>query len=501
MASTELPGLIEFASQLEEPQLIGRLGIASGGVDPLGLRQINFDLMDLLIPGLNNVARHIRPFTVIAWAWHRAALCALKSGRSNIVLSELQDFVDRIEVIFAWSQFLRDNDADLPGHDVLAPLMRASKYTFGGSEWRERCNKRRYSTALSAPVNYGPAVKALGWIEPSVSSYGAFKSTERVKSALTAIDRALGRGLEHPAFSRLGEITVSSKEVKNWGNRMAMEQPSAQEKAAMRESLSSSNAREELKETVVTVAAIVRHRRREADQVVIRSLLCAGSSEFPSPVSPESVPMLWKLVQVRQLFRLALEAFLHWIMIQLTGGPAHITDLAGAFLSETRRAPSTKKWLSVIDVRGMSIPERIRALEDSLSSNHSTLATSIHAGLAVSLLETGGSPIHERSDRLPLKRAREEAKSLESEEPVEFVKHILSSWVLGQHVYWSVGRGLADARSNGRTILRLKVVPEDGGWTLAPGAGPNFNNPPRATPDRLATLMNLMREADLLIRR
>src|ERR1019366_10114124 len=101
----------------------------------------------------------------------------------------------------------------------------------------------------------------------------------------------------------------------------------------------------------------------------------------------------------------------------------------------------------------------------------------------------------------PLKRARDEAKSLESEKPVEFVKHILSSWVLGQHVYWSVGRGLADARSDGRTILRLKVVPEEGGWTLAPGAAPNFNNPPRATPDRLATLMNLMREADLLIRR
>jgi hypothetical protein len=33
-----------------------------GVVDPLGLRQLNFDLMDDVLPGLNNVARHIRPF-------------------------------------------------------------------------------------------------------------------------------------------------------------------------------------------------------------------------------------------------------------------------------------------------------------------------------------------------------------------------------------------------------------------------------------------------------
>jgi hypothetical protein len=182
-------------------------------------------------------------------------------------------------------------------------------------------------------------------------------------------------------------------------------------------------------------------------------------------------------------------------MIQLTGGPAQLSDLAETFLSETRKASTTKKWLSTIDVKAVSIPERIRALEDSLSANDSNLAKSIHAGLAVSLLETGNSPINERSDRLPLKRAREEAAALETQKPVEFVKQILSSWVLGQHVYWSVGRGLADARSNGRTILRLKVVLEEGLWTLAPGAAPNFANPPRATPDRLATLTSLMQEA------
>src|SRR5260370_30750902 len=55
-----------------------------GGVDPLGLRQINFDLMDEVLPGLNNVARHIRPFVVVAWAWRRANQLAESSGKTTV---------------------------------------------------------------------------------------------------------------------------------------------------------------------------------------------------------------------------------------------------------------------------------------------------------------------------------------------------------------------------------------------------------------------------------
>ena len=77
-----------------------------------------------------------------------------------------------------------------------------------------------------------------------------------------------------------------------------------------------------------------------------------------------------------------------------------------------------------------------------------------------------------------------------------FVRHLLESWVLAQHVYWSVGRGLADARARGKTILRLKVVLEEGGWTLAPGA--SFMAPPVPTRDRLQTALSLATEAVLV---
>src|SRR5215475_10097588 len=131
-----------------------------GGVDPLGLRQINFDLMDQVLPDLNNVARHIRPFVVTTWAWRRAAQLAKERGSKKVFVDGgLQDFVDRIEVIYSWSQFLRDGAAELPGRRVLQPLLKSDSYRFGGSNWKKRREARRDSTAFSAAVNYGPTLK------------------------------------------------------------------------------------------------------------------------------------------------------------------------------------------------------------------------------------------------------------------------------------------------------------------------------------------------------
>ena len=76
------------------------------------------------------------------------------------------------------------------------------------------------------------------------------------------------------------------------------------------------------------------------------------------------------------------------------------------------------------------------------------------------------------------------------------MRHVLKSWVLAQHVYWSVGRGLADARARGKTILRLRVALEDDGWNLTSASA--RVSPPVPTPDRLKTALNLAKECELL---
>jgi hypothetical protein len=189
--------LTTAAAQSTEPAFVAATAPKLGGVDPLGLRQINFDLMDQVLPGLNNVARHIRPFVLVTWAWRRARQVAEVRSIDEVPVDDLRDFVDRIEVIYAWSQFLRDSDADLPGAQVLAPLVRSDRWFFGGSTWRKRREDRRYSTAFTAPINYGPALKTLGWVAPHREHADVLIPTAGSQPAVDAFEARITDRLDH----------------------------------------------------------------------------------------------------------------------------------------------------------------------------------------------------------------------------------------------------------------------------------------------------------------
>ena len=105
MAKVSLAELTATAAQAQDPGFASASVPKPGGVDPLGLRQINFDLMDRVFPGLNNVARHIRPFTLVAWAWRRTIQLA-KQRALDLFLSQHQDFVARMEVAYVWSMLV-----------------------------------------------------------------------------------------------------------------------------------------------------------------------------------------------------------------------------------------------------------------------------------------------------------------------------------------------------------------------------------------------------------
>src|ERR1035441_2501850 len=186
-------------------------------------------------------------------------------------------------------------------------------------------------------------------------------------------------------------------------------------------------------------------------------------------------------------------------MLQLEREPMTVAALALAFVRQNGENSKTQAWLAKASVVSRSLTDGIDLVQTSLSrdADAGELPRSILAGLAASLADGAQGNAVERENRLPLSRARQEVISFLDQEPTEFMTHVLESWVIGQHVYWSIGRGLGDARGNGKKILRLKVVPEgDGFWKLAPGVSAR-GNAPSPTPDRLATAMSLMQEAGM----
>ena len=227
--------------------------------------------------------------------------------------------------------------------------------------------------------------------------------------------------------------------------------------------------------------------------------MCGAPTDFAPVPARQVAAQAWRTLQVRQAFRLSLEALLYWTLQRLDTGPMTTPALVDAFLNGSGDAPTAGQWLADAYEDGSGPADWVERLEKSLSSavDNTDLPTTIRSALAASFREAPDSPGTEREDRLPLARAAQQARDWGDHTPKAFIIHVFDSWVFGQHVYWSVGRGLADARSQGKTILRLKVVLEEGGWTLAPGASVAARTAPAATADRLETALSLMREAGL----
>jgi hypothetical protein len=479
---------------------VGELNINPGGVDPLGLRQINFRLMDQVIPGFNNIARHIRPYSLLAWAWHRAASCAKAQGHKQIDPAKMRDFVNRMEFLFVWSQFLIAPDADLPGRETFLPYLNRASFRFGDKAWIALCDRRKNSTSLDSALNYGPAVKYLGWLVPMKER--TFACAEQLVPAITAFEASLGNAIEEPVFQTIGKIAEISREAAlRIGTAWNLDAPTRLEQDAMQSSLMLRENNEILSRTAFCIRECVAYRKFEADYAQIRIDLCGLPSPFAPPPETMSVVATWRIVQLRQLFRLALEALLHWTVLTLYefGHPLSTSQLVDRLLTQAGTAPNLEAWLLAPPSTEASLPERIGYLQDALEDRENTqgLAMALREALAFSLSEDHPDMVLQETDRLPIAQAKHDVATLGGTPLHDALMSILEKWVFGQHVFWAVSRGLGDARARGaRSILRLKVLQDETGWQLAPGI--NLRSIPRATEDRIETFVSLLKEAGAL---
>ena len=106
-----------------------------------------------------------------------------------------------------------------------------------GPHWRQRRTTRRYSTALTAPINYGPALKMLGWVQPHPNHSEILIPTAAATPALDAFEARIADRLNHPAFSKFGSVTVTAAEARRWSRAWALDNVTKAEADTMNEML------------------------------------------------------------------------------------------------------------------------------------------------------------------------------------------------------------------------------------------------------------------------
>jgi hypothetical protein len=498
MSVVSLVEMLEQERAQPGPWLTAPRAALIGGVDPLGLRQINFDLMDRVFPGLNNVARHIRPFVLVTWAWQRTLGLAKKRGL-DLNVSIHEDFVARIEAAFIWS-LIQEQDGttrrvDLPGHQRITELCASTgALVLGDKIWTDFVAARRDSTALTAAINYGPGLRAYHWLEDDRVHPGLRLPHDSATAALQAFENRLAPALGHDLFNGYEPCTVTREEAMAWRDLWDLDRVTGAERAAMRARLIGDLSNSERRAGFALLATVA--TASGGGEPDIRKGMC--DSAEAGNLATEA--LRWNRVQTRQAFRLALEAFLHWLQIELSPGPQQTEALARSFVAAAggRADAKTADWLEGQRPGGLNPVDATDVIADALRSKDG-LAAAIAAALAFCL--SADAAMHDRSardERLPLARARSEADRFAGRSIIDFIGHAIEKWVFTQHTYWSVGRGLADARSRSNPILRLRVALEQDGWTLTRGGGARSRSVPRATPDRLETAINLAIEAELI---
>src|ERR1019366_1814004 len=116
-------------------------------------------------------------------------------------------------------------------------LVLSDRWLFGGVAWRKRREDRRYSTAFTAPITYGPSLKTLGWVAPHRDNADVLIPTAASYPALDAFEALITDRLDHPAFCQFGKVRVTAQEAKDWSEGWALDQVTEAEKRVMTEML------------------------------------------------------------------------------------------------------------------------------------------------------------------------------------------------------------------------------------------------------------------------
>lgn len=519
-------------------RLVTKLALKDGGVDPLGLRQINLDLMDRAIPGINNTTVFIRPYAFMAWAWWKTNDLLSNGGREDIDSVAAKDFVMRLEVIYAWSHMLAGG-RDLPGMAVLRscmPMEGGGPFTFKGANWETVKKKRQASTSIMDAIQYGPSIKALGYLEQT-SVIGVFRPTEQVMPAVRAIDAIVSRSaICHMVEPGVG--TFRPEEVECLNDALPPSEPSNEERDVFRRLFEPGRetGRTDFTRRNDTLALVLEAIDATPDGLTVpelrtvlasgvlpggRALVRAGSND----TGLLTTWLLMSSLQVRQLQRLALESMLVWIevMIRTNGGSASTdalvamalrqaedfdNDLAGPtvgdLLTTLAQRCEDRGWPSAAatgETNFVALSNRLSLAQRGGPGSYETIP-----GLALSALgyvqamyaalkqegaddgrlgELGG-----RSDRFPISLQHRRLLSL-TEATVETLwRELIETWVIGQHVRWSVAR-------NGDGTQRLRLALGDSGWL---SVHKRLSGPFGPTPDRLLSALSLAAQCSMIAR-
>jgi len=315
-----------------------------GGVDFLGLRQVNLDMMSNCLPGINNVTWYIRPFSVVSWIYWKFHQLSDQTGSGKATEKDLRVWKEKVETLFTWSHDTK-GVTGIPGLSFEPPGSGAVPLDF--SSWKRNAT----NTSLMAAVQYGPAAKTidgLGFLFPAGRSF--FQTVGEGIALAEALDRNVTCRDRNALLKNLRPTRATAKQAEFLYDAWSILEPSKPEKDAFRRAFFNQTTIGEpsplgrRSTTIQLILDVLARSRGKLDVAAIRSELLLG--HFTVKRSRLETPKLtagwlrWFVLQLRQAQRLAMEGLLSWFEVRLADHGDRDTD---AIVRETLKAIKDSK--------------------------------------------------------------------------------------------------------------------------------------------------------------
>lgn len=498
----------------------------SVGVDYLGTRAANLEMLGSLTGTYNNLIVSARQHAILCWAaWRFFENCrrARDEGKPHNPTSEqFNEFVEAVETIQLVGQVRAARES---GSGVVG-LGSGSAVRLGSGPdvpLRFHAYGRTRETSAMAAVQYGPSAKSTG-LGLLTGDQGVWVPTERGRALALAIDDELKAAEGYELFTQMEvpeRVTLSvAEELAEKGLSLRAASAQRPELPAYRTALfrldsepSFDGDRRPL--SVTLFLELVRSLAPEGEGVtshLVRQALLHGVADLPNCL--QSTARRWQLFQLRQIQRFALEAWLGVLELSMllegSFDPKTFSAWLVSALSGNDGAPCSSDALErpaaevlvgtsseVLSIDGAwDLAEKVDALlraGDPAGAAVIALRFTIGALRLIRELVPGEGPLREFATiggrlRIGLPafanwwtdRERFSLGSVLTEMALEFV--------LQQHVAVAMSRLTNEKR-------RLRFCNDEGGWSLLPGTSPTR---PTMTPDRIRALMALLADIGLL---
>lgn len=515
-------------SALAGPFFVSPHDEESEGVDYLGLRAVNLNMMNTLLPGINNVVSLVRPFALMSWICWRYANAVRESG-GKAHPDDFRRFREKVETLWVWSHVELNDGAGLPGNQQFDG--RSESLTFQFRPFR------RTASLLDAAL-YGPAMKTRNGLGFLYSVEGFVKATPAGEALAAGLDASLRKALTPVQYEFVSSTTSTSlrrEELEGLAVGWFADTPTVEEKEAFRKQLYApdeigSPHPKGIRSTMLHfILATVREHGPLTSSDVRRHMACSPLPEdltrHPSATTFRYGQLAWRLLQTRQGQRLGLEGLFGWMERCLIHQDARsvddlVTQTIEAMTRDSNGADVDDEFVrhgydfyrqgaasidelfsrGKLDSRGdpfllmeqLEEAARDRATGSSLALT--SVAVLLQCAALVDAFRNEAFSAARIDDvpllRIPLGHWGAVVRNHLNLPLRDFLRKVFETFVISQHL------GVAASRSRDeRSRMRLSI--EDRGLTsLLPNASKVLA--PTRTADRLATAMALMANSGLL---